>query len=124
MGKYSQLKGRKAELELSKILQSYGYDVEPGRAQSYGEVPDLFGLPDVHIECKRCEQLRLNEWMTQAKRDSERFHDGMPVLFFRRSRSPWRVVMNLSDWIQLYRGRGCKCGGRCAHESGGDTPEE
>lgn len=72
-GRSSQRKGRAAELELSRVLQDYGYPVEAGRAQSYGEVPDLSGLPGVHIECKRAEALRLSEWMEQARRDAERF---------------------------------------------------
>lgn len=102
-GKSSQTKGRRAELELAHTLQSYGYPVEAGRAQSYGEVPDLSGLPGVHIECKRAEALRLSEWMTQAGRDAQRFGDGAPAVFFRRNREPWRVVMNLPDWLELYR---------------------
>lgn len=97
MGAKSQRKGRAAELELSRILQGYGYPVEAGRAQSYGEVPDLSGLPGIHIECKRAETLRLSE--------SERFEDGAPAVFFRRSRSPWCVVMKLGDWMAIYKNR-------------------
>ncbi len=102
MGAKSQRKGRAAELELSRILQAHGYNVEPGRALSYGEVPDLSGLPSVHIECKRAEALRLGEWMEQAERDAQRFGDGAPAVFHRRSRSPWLVTMRLSDWLELY----------------------
>lgn len=98
----SQRKGRSGELELSRILQSHGYPVEAGRAQSYGEVPDLSGLPGVHIEVKRVERLNVPEAMGQAIRDSEKFHDGTPVLFHRRSRSPWLVTMLMEDWIDLY----------------------
>ena len=105
MGAKSQRKGRAAELELSRILQGHGYNVEPGRALAYGEVPDLFGLPGVHIECKRAEALRLSEWMEQAQRDAERFGDGLPAVFYRRSREPWRVVMDLEDWMRLYAGK-------------------
>ena len=94
-----------AELELSRILQGYGYPVEVGRAQSYGEVPDLSGLPGVHIECKRAETLRLSAWMQQAERDAERFGDGAPAVFFRRSRSPWCVMMKLEDWMAIYKNR-------------------
>ena len=83
-GKSSQAKGRRGEIELAHLLQRYGYPVEVGRAQSYGEVPDLSGLPGVHIECKGCEQARLSEWMQQATWDSEKFHDGAPTLFHRR----------------------------------------
>ena len=101
-GRSSQRKGRAAELELSRILQGRGYRVEAGRARSYGEVPDLTGLPGVHIECKRAEALRLSEWMEQAAADAEQFKDGLPAVFFRRSRSPWCVVMKLEDWMRLY----------------------
>ena len=117
MGAKSQRKGRAAELELSRILQGYGYDVEPGRALSYGEVPDLSGLPGVHIECKRAETLRLSEWMAQAERDAQRFGDGLPTVFFRRSRSPWCVVMKLEDWMAIYRAR---CGGHCSSAETGE----
>ena len=34
-------------------------------------------------------------------------YDGAPAVFFRRSRSPWLVVMKLEDWIRLYRKGGC-----------------
>ena len=103
MGAKSQRKGRAAELELAHILQDYGYPVEAGRAQSYGEVPDLSGLPGVHIECKRAEALRLSEWMVQAERDAQRFQDGAPAVFFRRSRSPWMVCMKLPDWLTIFQ---------------------
>ena len=102
MGAKSQKKGRAAELELSRILRGYGYPVEAGRAQSYGDVPDLSGLPGIHIECKRCEALRLSEWMQQARRDAGRF-GGLPAVFHRRNREGWRVTMELPDWLKLYR---------------------
>jgi len=103
MGAKSQRKGRSAELELARTLQTHGYNVEPGRALSYGKVPDLSGLPGVHIECKRAETLRLSEWMDQAERDAERLGDGAPAVFFRRSRSPWMVCMKLEDWMGIYK---------------------
>ncbi len=101
-GRSSQRKGRAAELELARVLQEYGYPVEAGRAQSYGEVPDLSGLPGVHVEVKRHERAQIWEWMDQAQRDAEKFQDGAPAVFFRRSRSPWMVVMELTDWLEIY----------------------
>ena len=103
MGKSSQRKGRAGELELSRILQGYGYDVQPGRAQSYGEVPDLVGLPGIHIECKRNERLNVWDAMAQATRDAEKFQDGAPAVFHRRNRQSWLVTMRLSDWMEMYR---------------------
>ena len=63
MGAKSQRKGRAGELELARFLQGYGYDVQPGRAVSYGATPDISGLSGIHIECKRAEQLRPYDWM-------------------------------------------------------------
>lgn len=101
-GRSSQRKGADGERELASILRGYGYDIQRGGSLSFGEVPDLSGLPGVHIECKRAEVLRLSEWMAQAERDAQRFGDGAPAVFFRRSRSPWCVVMKLEDWMRLY----------------------
>lgn len=103
MGAKSQRKGRGGELELAQVLQKYGYDVRPGRAQSYGTTPDITGLSGIHIECKRAERLQPYDWMAQAERDAARFQDGAPAVFFRRSRSPWLVVMKLEDWMDLYK---------------------
>ena len=104
MGKPSQRKGRAGELELARILRGRGYDVRPGRARSFGSEPDLAGLPGVHIECKRSERLNVPEAMAQAARDSERFHDGVPTVFHRRSREGWLVTMPLEGWLKLYEG--------------------
>jgi len=102
MGKSSQRKGRDGERELRDRLKEYGFDVECGAPQSFGEVPDLAGLPGIHIECKRVERLNVPEAMRQAVRDSERFRDGMPALFHRRNRQPWLVTVRLDDFMKLY----------------------
>ena len=73
-----------------------------GGSLSFGDVPDLTGLRGVHIEVKRVERLNVPEAMKQAVRDAEKFHDGVPALFHRRSREPWLVTMRLHDWVALY----------------------
>lgn len=103
MGGKSQRKGAVGERELAGILQQHGYDCTRGGSLSFGEVPDLSGLPGIHIEVKRVERLNVGEAMEQSIRDSERMLDGMPTLFHRRNRKPWLVTMRLSDWIQLYK---------------------
>ena len=104
MSRSSQRKGREAELELAKLLRGFGFEsVQAGEPVSYGSTPDLVGLPGVHIECKRAEQLRLSEWMKQAERDAARFQDGVAVIFHRRNREPWLVTMNLDDFMKFYR---------------------
>ena len=103
MGKTSQRKGRDGERELRDRLKEYGYDVECGEPQSFGKVPDLVGLPGIHIECKRVERLNVPEAMQQAVRDSERFQNGMPALFHRRNRQPWLVTVRLDDFMRMYQ---------------------
>lgn len=98
----SSRKGADGERELAELLRERGYQIERGGSLSFGERPDLYGLPGVHIECKRVERLNVSEAMKQAVRDAARFHDGAPTVFHRRSREPWLVTMRLSDWLQLY----------------------
>ena len=84
-------------------MQRYGCEVQRGGSLTFGTVPDLVGLPGVHIECKRVERLNLYEAMRQAQRDAERFQDGAPCVFHRRNRKPWLVTMQLTDWMELYK---------------------
>lgn len=69
-GKSSQRKGANGERELAALLREYGYPVERGGSLSFGEVPDVTGLPGVHIEVKRVERLNVPEAMKQAMRDA------------------------------------------------------
>ena len=102
MGKSSQRKGAAGEQELARILQRAGYPVQRGGSLTFGDVPDLIGLPGIHCECKRVERLNLSAAMAQASRDAQRFQDGAPAVFHRRSREAWMVTMLLNDWIKLY----------------------
>ena len=101
-GKSSQAKGAAGERELAAVFRERGYDTQRGGSLTFGEVPDVVGLPGIHCEVKRVERLNVPEAMGQAIRDSDRFHDGAPALFHRRSRSPWLVTMRLEDWMVLY----------------------
>ena len=123
-GKASQRKGADGERELAAILREYGYIVERGGSMSFGEVPDLVGLPGVHVEAKRREQVRLSEWMKQAEADSKRFRDGMPVVFHRRSREPWRVTMNLADFMRIYCRQKTQSDRQKTAENGGKEGED
>ena len=112
MGKKQQRKGANGERELSLILQGYGYATERGGSQTYGSIPDIVGLPGIHIECKRVERLDLLGAMQQAQRDAVKFKDGKPAVFHRKNRSEWLVTMTLDDWISLYQGTvDLECGG-------------
>lgn len=123
-GKASQRKGADGERELAAVLREYGYEIKRGGSMSFGEVPDLVGLPGVHIEVKRCEQVRLSEWMQQAERDSQHFKDGLPAVFHRRSREGWRVTMNLADFMRLYCPQKTQSDRQKTAENGGKEGED
>lgn len=103
MGKSQQRKGADGERELVSILRREGYQVERGGSETYGTVPDVIGLPEIHIEVKRVEHLNISEAMNQSARDAKRFQDGMPAVFHRRNRARWMVTMALKDWLRMYR---------------------
>lgn len=123
-GKASQRKGADGERELAAVLREYGYEIKRGWSMSFGEVPDLVGLPGVHIEVKRCEQVRLSEWMQQAERDSQHFKDGLPAVFHRRSREGWRVTMNLADFMRIYCRQKTQSDRQKTAENGGKEGED
>ena len=66
MGKGQQRKGADGERELAEILNRYGYQCSRGGSLTFGSVPDLEGLPGIHIEVKRVEHLNIHEAMKQA----------------------------------------------------------
>ena len=102
MGRSSQRKGADGERELAALLHQYGHEVRRGGSLSYGSLPDLYGLPGVHIEVKRVERLNITEAMKQAERDAERFKDGFPAVFHRWNRGERLVTMRLANWVELY----------------------
>lgn len=104
MSKGQQRKGADGERELVNVLNDYGFTTERGGSETFGTVPDVTGLPGIHIEVKRVERLNVPAAMAQAVRDSEKFRDGAPALFHRRNRQPWLVTMRLEDWIAIYTG--------------------
>lgn len=103
MGKTSRDKGKRGERELANALKNLGYEARRGQQYSGTETSaDVVGLPGVHIECKRTEQLRLYDALEQAETDAGDSGD-IPAVFHRRNKKPWVVVMRLDDWLELYR---------------------
>lgn len=109
MGINSRAKGKKGELELSKILRKFGYEAR--RSVQYcganGDA-DVVGIPGVHIECKRVERLNIEEAMAQSVRDAET--NEMPVVIHRKNRKPWLVTLSLEDFIRIIKEAGYEPG--------------
>ena len=108
MGKInSRAKGAAGERELAGYLREQGWQ-KARRTQQYAGNPEG-GSGDVvcenfpfHIEGKRCQALKPEEWMAQAKRDCPA--GKIPAVFFRRNgRKEWLVVLAADDVCELAR---------------------
>lgn len=99
----SRRKGADGERELSNILRDeYGYETRRGQQfRGGGDSPDVVGLPGIHIECKRVEQLNIEKAMRQSRRDSEGTGE-IPVVMHRKNREGWKVTMDLPDFMRIY----------------------
>lgn len=102
MSKSQRTKGAAAERELAAILSDeLGVCVKRklGAARDGGSDIDVGRFK---IEAKRQETIKMSEWCKQAE---ENAGDGdIPVVAFRRSGQPWRVVLPLKDFVTLMRG--------------------
>lgn len=101
----SKQKGARFERTLASKFRDYGYG-EARRTAQYcgntGDASDVVGLPGLHIEAKHQEQMRLYEWMSQAKRDAEGTGK-LPAVFHKKNNAEILVTMTLDDFMDIYR---------------------
>ena len=98
----SRRKGKEGELELARILRTYGFDTRRGQQfKGGGDSPDVMGLPGVHIECKRVQSLNIEKAMVQSRTDAEGTDD-VPVVMHRKDREKWKVTMDLDEFMKMY----------------------
>ena len=97
----SRQKGKRGELEIATIMRGYGFDAR--RGQQYNGAngdADVIGVPGIHIEVKRREQVSLDDWLDQATSDAR---DGeTPVVMHRKSKKRWKAVLWLDDFMKMY----------------------
>ena len=102
----SKEKGKRFERALAHIFKDYGYEAR--RTAQYcgnsGDASDVVGLPYLHIEAKHQEQMRLYDWMDQAKRDAEAGGKGrIPVVFHKKNNHEILVTMTFNDFMTVYK---------------------
>ena len=91
MGKASRQKGQRGEREVCQILAEHlGGEFKRNLMQTQEGGFDVLGLDEYAIEVKFQEKLQIEKWWEQTVEQAE---DRIPVLFFRRSREEWRVVV-------------------------------
>lgn len=102
----SRAKGARFERQLASRFREYGYDAR--RTAQYcgntGDASDVVGLPGIHVEAKHAEQMRLYEWIAQAKRDAAAGGgNALPAVFHKKNHAEILVTMEIEDWFNLYR---------------------
>lgn len=106
MGKInSKDKGARFERQLAGIFRDYGYSDARRTAQycgNTGDASDVVGLPEIHVEAKHQEKMRLYDWMEQAKRDAAGTGE-KPVVFHKKNHAEVLVTMRLDDFMEIYR---------------------
>lgn len=106
MGKIKSIdKGKRGELEVAKLLQSFGYEAR--RGQQYQGGP---GSPDVvhnmkgfHIEVKFVEQFQVYKALEQAEEELNDIHHEIPIVFHRRKQKEWVVCMYADEFLMLMK---------------------
>ena len=99
----SKTKGKTGELEVDALLREYGYGGQRGvQYQGGKDSADVNGLPGYHIEVKRVERFDLEAAMDQARNDAA--GAAVPVVFHRKSKRDWVVVLDAKEFLQLVRG--------------------
>lgn len=99
-GRTSRTKGAVAEREFAEVLRKHGFKGERTGRNGRTSEDVTHDVPGVHLEVKRRETLAIPQWLRQAQEDCG---DLQPVVAFRQSRQPWRVVVLAEDWLALKR---------------------
>lgn len=99
----SRAKGKRGELELAGELKKLGFDARRGQQYNGADgSADVIGVPGLHIEVKRVENLNIEKAMQQAEGDAK--EGETPAVFHRKNREAWKVTMRLEDFVKLWRG--------------------
>lgn len=99
MGRAARAKGAAGERELSRVIRAHGFECERTGRNGITSEDVTHDIPGIHLECKRDERLSVDAMVRQAERDAPR--DLVPVVAYRRSRQPWRVVVPLDEYLRL-----------------------
>lgn len=95
----SRQKGAQAEREIAHLFNTRRHGHHQSQRNHQSADVDH---PTLHIEVKRREEPFRDEWASQAKTDCP--DHKRPVVVYRRSRTPWRIRLDLGDLIPLTPG--------------------
>lgn len=97
----SRAKGKRAELELCRILSAAYPGACRNLDQFQADKRDVLNVPGVHIQVKHVESL--NIWKALDQAIDEAASTDVPVVAFKRNRSAWFGALELDELIPLLR---------------------
>ncbi len=104
MGSASRRKGLAGEHEVAAIFRAHGFEVRG--LEGSGDHLCMIGEPCshrlgvvVHSEVKRTETVKIWNWLAQL--EAEAPPGTLPLLSFRRNRSPWYGVAPLEQLVKV-----------------------
>jgi hypothetical protein len=101
-GRGARTKGGQGEREVVELCHEAGFEHARRNFQSGGKGGgDIVNVGDTHLEVKRCETVKVWQWICQA--EAEARPTDVPVVAFRRSRSGWYGVLPLEDLLPLLK---------------------
>ena len=97
----SRSKGKRNELALAKVLAPYYPEACRNIDQFGADKRDFLNVADLHIQAKAVE--RLNIWAALNQTITEAQDNRLPVLAFKRNRSPWFAALELDELLPLLK---------------------
>lgn len=97
----SRSKGKRNELALAKVLAPFYPECGRNLDQFGADKRDLLNVADLHIQCKAVE--RLNIWAALNQAITEAKDTDLPIVAFRRNRTPWYAALELDELLPLLK---------------------
>lgn len=100
----SKQKGKRGELEVARILKDNGFEDARRTAQfcgNTGDAADVVGLDGFHVEVKRCETIKMMDWIRQAERDCK--GEKIPLVVFRKNNDDWYVTLRFQAFLDILK---------------------
>lgn len=98
----SRAKGKKGELEfLAKHVTPWWPEARRNLEQHTGDKRDCLAVAGIHFQIKRVESLNIWAALDQAITEADPLD--VPIVAFRRNRSPWYGALEMDELIPLLR---------------------
>jgi Holliday junction resolvase len=101
IGKRSKQKGAQGEREVAALMREFGFVARRGlQFKGTADSPDVeHNIPGFHVEVKYRRAMDFHRWLAQC--EVEAGEGKAPLLFWRRDKTSWLVVLHADDFLRL-----------------------